>query len=99
MEKPKILTQEVIDAELISMSGWAFKDDKIYKEYEFGNFMQGIRFISDLAEYFEEANHHADVTIKHTKILFELQSVDIGGKVTDLDIEVAKEIERRFVAQ
>jgi 4a-hydroxytetrahydrobiopterin dehydratase len=96
MEKLKILTRKQIDIALLDLPGWQFKDNKIAKEYKFKDFMDCLGFINDLSSYFEEMDHHPDIHIFYSKILFELQRFDIGGKVTDRDIEVAKEIENRY---
>jgi 4a-hydroxytetrahydrobiopterin dehydratase len=96
MNKPNILTEEEIREALKGLPGWKYEAEKIIKEFKFIDFMDGFGFISQLAPYFEEKDHHPDMHIFYNRILFELQRFDIGGKVTDRDIEVAKEIEQRF---
>ena len=75
---------------------WSFKNDKISKTFEFTDFMDSLGFVNSLAAYFEEIDHHPDTHIMYSKILFELQRFDVGGKVTDKDLEVAGEIEREY---
>ncbi len=93
---PNILTEEQITSELASLPGWEYKDDKIFKEFQFKDFLDGLAFINKLSSYFEEVDHHPDLHIFYNKILFELQRFDIGGKVTDRDIQVAHKIEDEF---
>lgn len=99
MEKPNILTTEDVENRLKDLPGWKFADDKISKQFEFKDFMDGLGFVNKLAPFFESVDHHPDMHIMYSKILFELQRFDVGGKVTDRDIEVAAEIERQYAAR
>ncbi|MFI5205355.1 MAG: 4a-hydroxytetrahydrobiopterin dehydratase [Candidatus Paceibacterales bacterium] len=96
METAIILTPEQIQQELTSLPVWTFKDDKISKQFEFADFMGSLHFINKLAPYCEEIDHHPDVHIFYSKVLFELQRFDVGGKVTNKDILVAKKIEMLY---
>lgn len=99
MEKPKILTKEEIGAKLKSLPGWDYADDKISKEFKFADFVGSLSFINRLVAYFQEMDHHPDVHIFYSKVKFELQRFDIGGKVTDRDIEVAAKIEETYASE
>ena len=99
MDKPKILTKEEIYTALLSLSGWTYADDKISKEFKFADFVGSLNFINRMVGYFEEVDHHPDVHIFYSKVKFELQRFDIGGKVTDRDIEVAKYIDKTYATE
>ncbi len=96
MDKPVILTEEEIREKLKALPGWEFANDKISKQYEFKDFLDSFGFVSGLVSFFESMDHHPDIHIFYSKVLFELQRFDIGGKVTDRDFIVATEIERQF---
>src|SRR3989344_4587417 len=96
MAQTKILTKEEIDQNLQSLEGWKYQADKISKEFKFSDFMGSLGFINALAPYCESIDHHPDAHIYYSKVLFELQRFDVGGKVTDKDFMVAKEIERLY---
>lgn len=97
MEKPKILTEEEIRSRLTKeLPGWSYAGDKISKQFSFSDFMDALNFINRLAPYFEEVDHHPDMHIFYSKVLFELQRFDIGGKVTDRDFLVATKIEELY---
>lgn len=96
MNKPIVLTQEEIEVRLKDLAGWKFVDDKISKQFEFKDFMDSLGFVNTLAPYFESMDHHPDIHIFYSKILFELQRFDSGSKVTDRDFTVATEIERQY---
>ncbi len=96
MDKPNVLTKDEIKKELQHLPGWGFKDDKIFKEYKLPGFMEALRFVNELAPFFEAKDHHPNIHIFYSRILFELQRFHSGDKVTSWDIEVAHEIERHF---
>lgn len=91
-----ILSNQEIEEELKTLPGWVFENNKIKKEFEFNSFMELMGFINEMAKYYEKIDHHADMHIFFKKIIFELQRFDVGGKVTNRDIIVAREIERLF---
>lgn len=97
MKKIKILSQAEINKELDNLPGWEQKNDKIIKQFELKDFMNAINFVYQLAPSFEKIEHHPDIHIFYNKILFELQRFDVGGKITDKDIEAAHEIEKGVV--
>ncbi len=98
MTKPIILTKKEIVARLKNLPGWKFKDDKISKQFEFKDFMGSLDSIHQLAPFCEAPDHHPDAHTFYSKVLFELQRFDIGGKVTDKDFLVAEEIEKLYAA-
>ena len=99
MEKPHILTEEEIAEGLTSLPGWSYADNKISKEFKFKDFMDSLGFVENMAPIFEENDHHPDTTIMYSKIRFDLQRFDVGGKVTDRDFLIAHEIEKAYVAR
>lgn len=92
----KILSPEEISEQLKKIPGWAYANNKIYKEFKFDDFMDSLAFVTELAPVFEANDHHPDINIMYSKILFELQRFDIGGKVTDKDIETAHIINNHY---
>jgi len=96
MEKANILSQKEIEEQLKNAPGWMYKDNKISKEFQFKDFMDSLNFVNQLAPFCENLDHHPDIHIFYSKILFELQRFDVGGKVTDKDFMVAHEIERLY---
>jgi len=95
-ENIKILSEKEISERLKEFPGWNFKDNKISKEFKFENFMDSLAFIVKLSSFCEINDHHPDIHIFYSKVLFELQRYSVGGKVTDRDFKVAGEIERLY---
>ena len=91
-----ILNEEEMQEKLKDFPGWEYHKNKISKEFKFEDFMDCLAFIVRLAPFCEANDHHPDIHIFYSKILFELQRFDVGGKVTDMDFKVAFEIERLY---
>lgn len=94
--KTEILTDSQIKENLKLFSGWKYSNNKISKEFKFKDFMDSLIFINKLAPFCEELDHHPDVHIYYSKVLFELSRYDVGGKVTNKDFLVAREIENLY---
>jgi 4a-hydroxytetrahydrobiopterin dehydratase len=63
------------------------------------DFVQSLSFVNSLVAYFETIDHHPDVYIAYGEVTFELTRYDLGGKVTDRDVEVAKKISSVYRAR
>jgi 4a-hydroxytetrahydrobiopterin dehydratase len=71
------------------MKEWSYKDNEIYKEYVFNNFMQSVKFVNIIAPVAELVKHHPDIFISYNKVRVALTTHDEGG-VTEKDIDLAK---------
>jgi pterin-4a-carbinolamine dehydratase len=56
------------------------------------------KFESDSVRDGKPFDHHPDVRIAFGEVTFELTRYDLGGKVTDWDVEVAKKISSVYKA-
>ena len=87
------LNIDSVEESLMSLKGWVFEDNTIYKEYTFKNYMDSIRFIQDLAIEAEKENHHPDMIVGWCKIKVSYTSHDKGG-VTEKCIAMARVSEK-----
>lgn len=76
------LTHDEISELIKHVVGWNRSNDpdKIFKEYEFKNFMEAVGFINQVAALAEGEGHHPDVHLhdyKHVKL--ELWTHKING--------------------
>jgi len=92
----RLLSKEEIEEKLKGFPGWKFHDDKISKQFEFKSFSDAVEFINKLVPFCNRIDHHPDIHIYYKKILFDLQRFSVGGKVTDRDFTVAREIETLY---
>jgi len=99
MEKPTILTAKDLRVIMPRLSGWRLAQNKLTRTFEFQDFVQSLSFVNSLVVYFETMDHHPDVRIAYGEVTFELTRYDLGGKVTDRDVEVAKKISSVYRAR
>ncbi len=93
----RILSRKELKEALSGLPGWFYKNSKIRKEFMFKDFMDALNFINELAVYCEQENHHPEVYLLYDKVLFALQTFDVGRKITDKDITLAKKIEDLYI--
>lgn len=88
----ELLEKDELQDSLKKCPEWEIEKNSITRSFEFEEFMDGIDFVNNVGEIAEEAQHHPDITIKHTKVTLKLTTHDVGG-VTDLDIELAQRVD------
>ena len=81
------------------MSGWKLARNKLSRTFESRDFVQSLSFVNGLVAYFAPVDHHPDVHIAYGEVTFELTRYDLGGRVTDRDVEVAKKISSLYRAR
>jgi 4a-hydroxytetrahydrobiopterin dehydratase len=96
MDKPTVLTKKDLNAIMPRLSGWKLADNKLSRTFEFQDFVESLSFVNSLVAYFETVDHHPDVRIAYGEVTFELTRYDVGGRVTDRDVEVAKKISSMY---
>jgi 4a-hydroxytetrahydrobiopterin dehydratase len=99
MDKPKILSAKELRAVVPRLAGWKLANNKLSRTFEFQDFVASLSFLNSLVAYFETVDHHPDVLIAYGEVTFELTRYDVGGKVTDRDVEVAKKISSTYKAR
>lgn len=92
----RVLAIDEIGQRLKDFPGWNYHDDKISKEFVFGDFSEAVDFMEKLAPFCNKIDHHPDVHIYYKKIVFDLTRFSEGGKVTPRDFTVASEIEKLY---
>ena len=90
MEK---LTQEQIESRLSHLDGWSLLNDSISRTYQFGDFLEAMRFVNRVAEAAETAQHHPDILIRWNKVTLTFSTHDAGG-ITNKDFEMATQTDR-----
>ncbi len=92
------LSEAQIGEELKTLPGWEYRDNSLCKLFRFNEFMDGIRFISRIAEIAEAADHHPDIHINYTRVTF-ICSTHSDGGVSEKDVRLAEQIEQAFASQ
>ena len=99
MDKPKSLTARELHTIMPRLSGWKLSANKLTRTFEFQDFVQSLSFVNSLVAYFETVDHHPDVHIAYGEVTFVLTRYDVGGRVTERDVEVAKKISSMYRAR
>lgn len=88
----ELLEQDELSKALKKCPEWDFEKKHLTRTIEFEEFMEAIDFVNDISEIAEEAQHHPDIDIRHTRVKLKLTTHDVGG-ITDLDIQLAQRID------
>jgi len=83
------LSSEQISEELKNLPGWSVKDEKLHKDFEFGDFNEAFGFMTRAAMEIEKMNHHPEWFNVYNKLTVDLMTHDAGG-ITENDINLAK---------
>jgi 4a-hydroxytetrahydrobiopterin dehydratase len=88
-----LLDDEGIAAALDKLSGWQRDGDAIVRTAKLPSFPAAIEAVREVADIAEARNHHPDIDIRWRTVTFRCSTHSKGG-ITDLDIELAEQIDR-----
>ncbi|HKS51180.1 MAG TPA: 4a-hydroxytetrahydrobiopterin dehydratase [Pseudonocardiaceae bacterium] len=88
-----LLDDERVTAALDELSDWEREDDAIVRTAKLPSFPAAIEAVRAVAEIAEARNHHPDIDIRWRTVTFRCSTHSEGG-ITDLDVELAREIDR-----
>jgi 4a-hydroxytetrahydrobiopterin dehydratase len=86
------LSEPEIEAALAGAPGWAREGEAIVKEFERGDFVGSVEFVSSLVAPAEQMNHHPDLAISWDTVKVTLSTHSEGG-LTAADFELAARID------
>jgi ribonuclease D len=87
-----VLNPDALHESLGKLDGWSGTVDQIAKTYTFADFAESMRFVNQVADLAEQANHHPDIHVSWNKVTLELVTHSAGG-VTQNDIALAERID------
>lgn len=85
------LTDEEIARALQDLPGWEREGEAIVRTVRFPAFMDGIAFLSRVADMAEAADHHPDIDIRYRNVRLALSTHSEGG-LTAKDVALARQI-------
>lgn len=91
MAKP--LKAKEIKAAVAALPGWAVKRNALAKEFKFGSFREALSFMVRVGFEAEALDHHPEWTNVYNRVAVRLNTHSAGGKVTALDVQLAKKIQ------
>ncbi|HEX2392354.1 MAG TPA: 4a-hydroxytetrahydrobiopterin dehydratase [Solirubrobacterales bacterium] len=86
------LSESEIEEALTRATGWAREGEAIVKEFERGDFVGSVEFVSSLVEPAEAMNHHPDLEISWDTVKVTISTHSEGG-LTAADFELAAKID------
>lgn len=87
------LTQDQIDEQIKSVTGWKQEGDKIMRTVETKSFSKGIEIINLIEPSANGMNHHPDIVLTYPRLVINLTTHDEGG-LTMKDFELAATIDK-----
>ena len=72
---------------------WKEENNKLKKTFKFKDFSEAFGFMTQVALVAEKMNHHPTWTNTWNVVNFELSTHDAGDVVTELDQELARQID------
>jgi 4a-hydroxytetrahydrobiopterin dehydratase len=87
------LPDEEVKARLHDLHGWALRDGKLHREYEFHGFAEAFGFMSTCALVAQKQDHHPEWFNVFNRVVVDLTTHDAGG-VSARDFALATEMEK-----
>ena len=88
--------RETIDGLLPMVPKWKLENSaKIVRSYRFGNFVEAMRFINEVADVAEAEGHHPDIFVSYNYVRISLTTHNIGG-LSENDFIMAAKIDEIF---
>jgi len=73
---------------------WREEDNKLVREFEFGDFKEAFAFMVKVALVAEKLDHHPNWSNVYNKVEIKLTTHDKGNIVTERDRKLAAEIDK-----
>ena len=86
------LPGSVIEGELEKLVGWELKQQKLYRQFVFENFIEAFGFMSRVALLAEAMNHHPEWSNVYNRVDIYLTTHDAGG-ISERDFILAEQID------
>lgn len=90
----KALTEPEIAAALSTLPGWSGNTSGLTRTYLFADFKVALAFMHQAAPAIDASNHHPEWTNVYNRVSVILRTHDAGNHVTELDLELARLLDR-----
>jgi len=87
------LSTEAVQGALEKLPGWDLRDGAIGKQFTWPSFPVAIKFVNQVADLAEQADHHPDILINYRRVTITLSTHSEGG-ITQKDFDLAAQIDR-----
>ena len=91
-----LISKEAAEKRLKAIAKWSLQGNSIVREFIFKDFNQAMRFVEDVADIAEHADHHPDIYISYNKVKLTLTTHKLGG-LTTKDFALAYKIDENEI--
>jgi 4a-hydroxytetrahydrobiopterin dehydratase len=86
----KLTDTETVE-QVARIPGWSLDQGKLYREFEYPDFVQAFGFMTRVALLAERASHHPEWFNVYNKVRIHLATHEVGG-ISERDVELALQI-------
>ncbi|ASO18486.1 4a-hydroxytetrahydrobiopterin dehydratase [Actinoalloteichus hoggarensis] len=86
------LSDDEIDKALARLGDWRRDGDALVRRVDLPSFPEAVAVVNRVAEIAESEDHHPDIDIRFSTLVFRLSTHSAGG-ITRLDVTLAQEID------
>ncbi|AIS01451.1 4a-hydroxytetrahydrobiopterin dehydratase [Streptomyces glaucescens] len=86
------LAPEEIEDRLAGLPGWSVDEDRLTRTYRLGSHIAAAALVMHIARVQDELDHHSDLTLGYHSVTVSVHTHSVGGKVTELDVELARRV-------
>lgn len=93
MARAQKLSPSALAEELTALDGWTVENNKLHREFKFGNFSAAFGFMTRVALEAEKLDHHPEWCNVYSQVTIDLVTHEAEDQITNLDIELARKID------
>ncbi|APU12933.1 4a-hydroxytetrahydrobiopterin dehydratase [Actinoalloteichus fjordicus] len=87
-----LLSDDEIDKALTYLADWRRDGTELVRRVDLPSFTEAVAVVNRVAEIAESEDHHPDIDIRYSTLVFRLSTHSAGG-ITRLDVNFAQEID------
>lgn len=87
------LSESELEQALTELPGWKVKDGKLRKQFKFGSFAEAIGWMVSVALFADKQDHHPEWSNVYNKVQVNLVTHDLDNAISNLDVELARQME------
>ncbi|APU18905.1 4a-hydroxytetrahydrobiopterin dehydratase [Actinoalloteichus sp. GBA129-24] len=87
-----LLSDDEIDKALTHLADWRRDGTELVRRVDLPSFTEAVAVVNRVAEIAESEDHHPDIDIRYSTLVFRLSTHSAGG-ITRLDVNFAQEID------
>ncbi len=91
---PTKLSPADVQAALVDLPEWSVVHGKLHRAFTFADFVAAFGFMTKVALEAHRMNHHPEFHNVWNKVTIDLVTHDVGNAISDLDVALARKINR-----